>query len=99
MLFRSQSAADALNAAGLEIRANEGFVCGINGYPNEECGVEVPSTKPEATDVTTQEDTPMVIAEPENVKTSNNSNLQLIGLATVLIVALAIILKMRKKKN
>ena len=94
-----QSAADALNAAGLEIRANEGFVCGINGYPKEECGVEVPSTKPEATDVTTQEDTPMVIAEPENVKTTNNSNLQLIGLATVLIVALAIILKMRKKKN
>ena len=94
-----QVAADALNATGLDIRANEGFVCGISGYPKEECGVEVPSTSGEATEVETQADTPTVIAENETVQESSNTNLQLIALAAVLVVGLAIVLRMRKKKN
>ena len=94
-----QTAADALNVAGLEIRANEGFVCGINGYPKEECGVEVPSTSAETTEVETQADTPMVIAENESAQQSSNTDLQLIALAAVLVVGLAIVLRMRKKKN
>ncbi len=38
-----QSAADALVLATSEVRADGGFVCGIDGYPSEECGVEVDS--------------------------------------------------------
>jgi len=67
-----QTAADALNATGLEVRANDGLLCGISGYPKEECGLEIAST--------------------------TNTNLQLIGLAAVLIIAFAVVLKMRKKK-
>ena len=94
-----QTAADALNAAGLEVRANDGFVCGINGYPKEECGVEVPSTATETTEAETQADTPVVIAENEEVTESSNTDLQLIALAAVLVVGLAIVLRMRKNKN
>ena len=95
-----QVAADALNATGLEIRATDmGMICGISGYPKEECGVEVPSTSEEATEVETQADTPTVIAENETVQESSNTNLQLIALAAVLVVGLAIVLRMRKKKN
>ena len=94
-----QTAADALNAAGLDVRANDGFVCGINGYPKEECGVEVPSTATETTEAETQADTPVVIAENEEVTQSSNTDLQLIALAAVLVVGLAIVLRMRKKKN
>lgn len=94
-----QTAADALNAAGLDVRANDGFVCGINGYPREECGVEVPSTATETTEAETQADTPVVIAENEEVTESSNTDLQLIALAAVLVVGLAIVLRMRKKKN
>lgn len=94
-----QTAADALNAAGLDVRANDGFVCGINGYPREECGVEVPSTATETTEAETQADTPVVIAENEEVTQSSNTDLQLIALAAVLVVGLAIVLRMRKKKN
>jgi hypothetical protein len=94
-----QTAADALNAAGLDVRANDGFVCGINGYPKEECGVEVPSTATETTEAETQADTPVVIAENEEVTESSNTDLQLIALAAVLVVGLAIVLRMRKKKN
>ena len=94
-----QTAADALNAAGLDVRANDGFVCGINGYPKEECGVEVLSTASETTEAETQADTPVVIAENEEVTESSNTDLQLIALAAVLVVGLAIVLRMRKKKN
>jgi hypothetical protein len=94
-----QTAADALNAAGLDVRANDGFVCGINGYPKEECGVEVPSTATETTEAETQADSPVVIAENEEVTESSNTDLQLIALAAVLVVGLAIVLRMRKKKN
>ena len=94
-----QTAADALNAAGLDVRASDGFVCGINGYPKEECGVEVPSTATETTEAETQADTPVVIAENEEVTESSNTDLQLIALAAVLVVGLAIVLRMRKKKN
>ena len=95
-----QTAADALSAAGLEVRESQpGFVCGINGYPKEECGVEVPATNEETTEVETQADTPTVIAENETAQESSNTNLQLIALAAVLVVGLAIVLRMRKKKN
>lgn len=93
-----QTAADALNATGLEIRANDGFVCGINGYPKEECGLEIASTTSEPTEIATAEDMPTVDTPAEEVKDPANTNLQLIGLAAVLIVAFAIVLKMRKKK-
>jgi len=36
-----QSAADALVLATSEVRGEGGFVCGIDGYPTEECGLEV----------------------------------------------------------
>jgi hypothetical protein len=93
-----QTAADALNATNLEIRANDGFVCGISGYPKEECGLEIASTTTDPTEMATAEDTPTVVTTAEEVSEPSNTNLQLIGLAAVLIVAFAIILKMRKKK-
>jgi hypothetical protein len=40
-LEAGQNAADALVFASTMVRENEGFVCGIDGYPNEECGAEV----------------------------------------------------------
>ena len=93
-----QTAADALNAAGLEVRANDGFVCGINGYPKEECGLEIAATTSDPTTIATAEDTPTVDVSADEEKEPTNSNVQLIGLAAVLIVAFAVVLKMRKKK-
>jgi hypothetical protein len=93
-----QTAADALNAAGLEVRANDGFVCGINGYPKEECGLEIASTTSDPTEIATAEDTPTVDVPADEEKEPTNSNVQLIGLAAVLIVAFAVVLRMRKKK-
>ena len=93
-----QTAADALNAAGLEVRANDGFVCGINGYPKEECGLEIASTTSDPTEIATAEDTPTVDVPADEVKEPTNTTVQLIGLAAVLIVAFAVVLKMRKKK-
>ena len=93
-----QTAADALNAAGLEVRANDGFVCGINGYPKEECGLEIASTTSDPIEIATAEDTPTVDVPADEVKEPTNTNVQLIGLAAVLIVAFAVVLKMRKKK-
>jgi hypothetical protein len=93
-----QTAADALNAAGLEVRANDGFVCGINGYPKEECGLEIAATTSDPTAMATAEDMATVDTPAEEEKESTNTNLQLIGLAAVLIIAFAVVLKMRKKK-
>ena len=93
-----QTAADALNAAGLEVRANDGFVCGINGYPKEECGLEIAATTSDPTAMATAEDMATVDVPADEAKESTNTNLQLIGLAAVLIIAFAVVLKMRKKK-
>jgi hypothetical protein len=93
-----QTAADALNAAGLEVRANDGFVCGINGYPKEECGLEIAATTSDPTAMATAEDMATVDTPADEEKESTNTNLQLIGLAVVLIIAFAVVLKMRKKK-
>jgi hypothetical protein len=93
-----QTAADALNATGLDVRAKDGFVCGINGYPKEECGLELESTTSDPTEIATAEDTPTVDVPADEVKEPTNTNVQLIGLAAVLIVAFALVLKMRKKK-
>lgn len=96
---QGQTAADALNAAGLDIRAKDGFVCGVNGYPKEECGIEIESTTSDPTAVTTAEDTPTVQVDPETETGPSNTNLQLIGLAAVLIIAFAVVLKMRKRNK
>ena len=93
-----QTAADALNAAGLEVRANDGFVCGISGYPKEECGLEIAATTSDPTAMATAEDMATVDTPADEAKESTNTNLQLIGLAAVLIIAFAVVLKMRKKK-
>jgi hypothetical protein len=93
-----QTAADALNAAGLEVRANDGFVCGINGYPKGECGLEIAATTSDPTAMATAEDMATVDTPADEAKESTNTNLQLIGLAAVLIIAFAVVLKMRKKK-
>ena len=93
-----QTAADALNAAGLEVRANDGFVCGINGYPKEECGLEIAATTSDPTAMATAEDMATVDTPADEEKESTNTNLQLIGLAAVLIIAFAVVLKIRKKK-
>ena len=93
-----QTAADALNEANLDVRAKDGMICGINGYPKEECGLEIASTTSDPTEIATAEDTPTVDVPADEVKEPTNTNLQLIGLAAVLIVAFALVLKMRKKK-
>ena len=93
-----QTALDALAAADLEIRESSGLICGINGYPKEECGVEITSTTSEPSEMVSEEDTAPVVTSNEEMSESSNSNFQLIGLAAVLVVALAVILKMRKKK-
>jgi hypothetical protein len=93
-----QTAADALNAANLDIRAKDGMICGISGYPKEECGLAIASTTSDPTEIATAEDTPTVDVPADEVKEPTNTNVQLIGLAAVLIVAFAVVLKMRKKK-
>jgi hypothetical protein len=40
-LEAGQNAADALILASGEVREDQGLVCGIDGYPSEECGAEV----------------------------------------------------------
>jgi hypothetical protein len=40
-LEAGQNAADALVLASGEVREDQGLVCGIDGYPSEECGAEV----------------------------------------------------------
>ena len=94
-----KTAADALNAAGLDVRANDGFVCGINGYPKEECGLEIASTTSGAPETAPAEDmTAMEMPAEEADGNPMNFNVQLIGLAAVVIVAFALVFKMRKKK-
>jgi hypothetical protein len=93
-----QTAADALNATELEIRAKEGFVCGISGYPKEECGLEIANATTDPTKIATAEDTPTVVTNAPVEEKSGNLDVQLIGLAAVLIVAFAVVLRMRKKK-
>jgi LPXTG-motif cell wall-anchored protein len=46
----------------------------------------------------TAEDMATVDTPADEAKESTNTNLQLIGLAAVLIIAFAVVLKMRKKK-
>jgi hypothetical protein len=98
-LSEGQTAADALVATGLDVRAKDGFVCGINGYPKEECGLEIASTTSDPTEMATAEAMPSVDTAAEKESTPSNRNLQLIGLAAVLIVAFAVVLKMRKRNN
>jgi hypothetical protein len=93
-----QTAADALSAANLDVRAKDGMICGISGYPKEECGLAIASTTSDPTTIATAEDTPTVDTPADEVSEPTNTNVQLIGLAAVLIVAFAVILKMRKKK-
>ena len=93
-----QTAADALSAANLDVRAKDGMICGISGYPKEECGLEIASTTSDPTTIATAEDTPTVDTPADEVSEPTNTNAQLIGLAAVLIVAFALVLKMRKKK-
>jgi hypothetical protein len=93
-----QTAADALNAANLDVRAKDGMICGISGYPKEECGLAIASTTSDPTEIATAEDMATVDVPAEETKEPTNTNLQLIGLAAVLIVAFALVLKMRKKK-
>ena len=93
-----QTAADALSAANLVVRAKDGMICGISGYPKEECGLEIASTTSDPTTIATAEDTPTVDTPADEVSEPTNTNVQLIGLAAVLIVAFALVLKMRKKK-
>lgn len=93
-----QTAADALNAAGLDVRSKDGLICGINGYPKEECGLEIASTTSDPTEIATAEDMATVDVPADETKESTNANVQLIGLAAVLIIAFAVVLKMRKKK-
>jgi hypothetical protein len=93
-----QTAADALNAANLDVRAKDGMICGISGYPKEECGLAIASTTSDPTEIATAEDMATVDVPADEVKEPTNTNVQLIGLAAVLIVAFAVVLKMRKKK-
>ena len=93
-----QTAADALNAANLDVRAKDGIICGISGYPKEECGLEIASTTSDPTEMATAEDMPTDDTTAEEVKEPTNTNVQLIGLTAVLIIAFAVVLKMRKKK-
>ena len=93
-----QTAADALSAANLDVRAKDGMICGISGYPKEECGLAIASTTSDPTTIATAEDTPTVDTPADEVSEPTNTNVQLIGLAAVLIVAFALVLKMRKKK-
>jgi hypothetical protein len=93
-----QTAADALNAANLDVRAKDGMICGISGYPKEECGLEIASTTSDPTEIATAQDMATVDVPAEETEEPTNTNLQLIGLAAVLIVAFALVLKMRKKK-
>lgn len=85
------TAADALNESGLEIRANAGFVCGINGYPKEECGIEVAAP----TEIATTQEVPAVV---EETSTSSRNNPAIIGLGVIAIITALVVSRMRKKK-
>lgn len=60
-----QNAADALVLASSEVRADGGFVCGIDGYPTEECGAEVSASEAVAEEAATEEATTEVDVSEE----------------------------------
>lgn len=83
---------DVLNEV-LEVRAaDSGLICGIAGYPAQECGAEIDmallsATEPEA--IATQE-------EPES--TSNNNSIALAGLAVIALLVGVVALRRRNSK-
>lgn len=87
------SSADAL-AIAAAVRGNGGFVCGIDGFPIEECGAEVPDVTSQTTPI---EDTAEAIVEAaEGVEQGGNT---LIYAAVVLVVVLAVVLAFNRSKK
>jgi len=84
---------DVLNAV-LDVRAaDSGLICGIAGYPSEECGAEI-----DISVLSGPEEEPLAIEKTgENEATSNNS-FALIGLAVIALLAGVVALRRRSAK-
>ncbi|MFM7624553.1 MAG: SCO2322 family protein [Actinomycetota bacterium] len=84
---------DVLNAV-LDVRAaDSGLICGIAGYPSEECGAEI-----DISVLSGPDEEPLAIEKTgENEATSNNS-FALIGLAVIALLAGVVALRRRSAK-
>lgn len=89
------SSADAL-AMAADVRGNGGFVCGVDGFPASECGVEVPDPTSETGSTPIETTAEAVIDAAEGIEEGGNT---LVYAAIVLIVVIATVLVFGRNKK
>lgn len=94
-----QSAADALVLAASDVRADGAFLCGIDGYPAKECGVEVDaaSLAIESATAETSQTEVVAVAEP-NANSTPGWLWPVVGVV-VLLTLVVIFISARRGKS
>lgn len=84
---------DVLNAV-LEVRAaDSGLICGIAGYPAEECGAEIDMSL-----LTSSASEPVAIDETSEAEPASNNSFALVGLAVIALLVGVVALRRRSSK-
>ncbi|MFM8503128.1 MAG: SCO2322 family protein [Actinomycetota bacterium] len=84
---------DVLNAV-LDVRAaDSGLICGIAGYPAQECGAEIDMSV-----LNGPEEEPLAIEQTGENEVANNNSIALIGLAVIALLAGVVALRRRSAK-
>jgi len=84
---------DVLNAV-LDVRAaDSGLICGIAGYPSEECGAEIDMSV-----LNGPEEEPLAIEKTGENEAASNNSFALIGLAVIALLAGVVALRRRSAK-
>jgi len=84
---------DVLNAV-LDVRAaDSGLICGIAGYPSEECGAEI-----DISVLSGPEEEPLAIEKTGENEANSNNSFALIGLAVIALLAGVVALRRRSAK-
>lgn len=84
---------DVLNAV-LDVRAaDSGLICGIAGYPSEECGAEI-----DISVLSGPEEEPLAIEKTGENEAASNNSFALIGLAVIALLAGVVALRRRSAK-
>jgi hypothetical protein len=89
------SSADAL-AMAADVRADGGFVCGIDGFPLTECGAEVTEVSEETV---TENDQEVIVMDDSSATEQSDTNSEIvIGAIAIAAVLIAILIMRRSKK-
>ncbi|MFM7874688.1 MAG: LPXTG cell wall anchor domain-containing protein, partial [Actinomycetota bacterium] len=84
---------DVLDAV-LDVRAaDSGLICGIAGYPSEECGAEI-----DISVLSGPEEEPLSIEKTGENEAASNNSFALIGLAVIALLAGVVALRRRSAK-